>query len=189
MCYFVIFKYTACEGYQNGHEKGIPQKRCKDPSCKPKVQEVPGFCPECIKISMRDDSSNDGEAKTRIKQKSKQAKRFILPVVGRPGQRVRYDEAVRRKLQYGEMDDQRAIRTEIAILTPTSGHGSGEKRRASLGYGGYESRGQVRRPTGLCGGYAYEEGTTARIIHEIGMSEPRSSRKRLGIFGYLLKQI
>ncbi|KAK6529446.1 hypothetical protein TWF281_008619 [Arthrobotrys megalospora] len=172
MCYFVVFKYLACDGYQNGHGKGVPKTNCTDPLCKPKIESVPGFCPECITISMRDDSSSENLRKAR---KRRQAYNKLtsgnIEAVSTRGPKIKYDEATRRNLKTQEVDSQRAdMKPEPPKRTNTS-----STRRSSSssdsGFGGYENSGRVRRPSHSYGGYSFKEFVASEmnqreLVHE-----------------------
>ncbi|KAK6335073.1 hypothetical protein TWF718_010515 [Orbilia javanica] len=169
-CYFVIFKYLACDGYQNGHGRGVPKSTCTDPSCKPNFASVPGFCPECIAVSMRDDSSIDSRRKARKRRqaynKLNSESNEIVPVPNR-GPRARYEEATRRSLRTPEADPPKKTETKPTPPKRTntsSTRKSGDSSSLGSGFGGYENCGRVRRPSQSYGGYSYKE----FVISEMG---------------------
>ncbi|KAK6353979.1 hypothetical protein TWF730_008399 [Orbilia blumenaviensis] len=164
-CYFVVFKYLACDGYQNGHGKGIPKTTCTDVLCKPKIESVPGFCPECIAISMRDDSSIESKRKARKRRQAynKLNSAAVETTLDR-SPRNKYDEATRRDQKARETDTQRTEIKSVPLkrTNTSSTRRSGDSSSSDSGFGGYESSGRIRRPSHSYGGYSIKENTTEK---------------------------
>ncbi|EPS44798.1 hypothetical protein H072_1219 [Dactylellina haptotyla CBS 200.50] len=112
------------------------------------MKEVPGFCPECIGISMRDDSGNEDTIRVRKKSGSKDKSKSTIKITTR--QRINYDEVISTHMRADEMDNER---TSMSLRS--------EESKRSTGYGGYSSNRKVQRPLNLCGGYAYNGYATA----------------------------
>ncbi|KAF3909019.1 hypothetical protein ABW21_db0209008 [Orbilia brochopaga] len=68
MCYSTIYNYAACGGNQDGHGKGVPTAPCKNPNCKPIIEDVKGLCPECVKSPLSDKSTSKGKYETKATQ-------------------------------------------------------------------------------------------------------------------------
>ncbi|RVD83204.1 uncharacterized protein DFL_007600 [Arthrobotrys flagrans] len=175
MCYFVVFKYLACDGYQNGHGRGIPKTNCTDPLCKPKIESVPGLCPECIAVSMRGDSSIESKRKARKRRQAynKLSGNTETAPVPKRGPRVKYNEATRRNLRAQEMDAQRADTRPVPPkrTNTSSTRKSRDSSSSGSGFGGYENCGRVRRPFQSYGGYSYKEFVVSEmnpreLVHE-----------------------
>ncbi|KAF3182742.1 hypothetical protein TWF225_003244 [Orbilia oligospora] len=180
MCYFVVFKYLACDGYQNGHGRGIPKTNCTDPLCKPRIESVPGFCPECIAVSMRDDSSIDSKRKARKRRqaynKLNSGNTESAPIPNR-GPRIKYDEATRRNLKAQESDAQRADKkpAQLKRTNTSSTRRSGDSNSSGSGFGGYENCGRVRRPSQSYGGYSYKD----FVVSEMKPRKGRESEEEI----------
>ncbi|KAK6511683.1 hypothetical protein TWF481_000591 [Arthrobotrys musiformis] len=200
LCYFVVFKYLACDGYQNGHDKGIPKTNCTDPKCKPKIESIPGFCPECIAVSMRDDSSAT-ESKRRERKRRQAYNKLSGNSETAPnrGSKLKHDEPTRTPKTQEKGKD--AKKTDAKPAPPkrtntSSTRRSGDSSSLDSGFGGYESSGRVRRPSQSYGGYSYREFVVSQMSprersqkSEEGTDRRRSPKPASDELGALFKRV